>query len=265
MKILIDQNGFLCIEHPEIPQTKQYTNQVSGFQFSDWDKWMIVLHKKDFKILNLKHFGEKMSLVYIKEKWIWELSLNQKFVKQGYGLFWGFDEVSGESKFFWPGVRRNLDLFVPASCDWKFGGLEDILSFFYGLLLLYGKLESKKWDLMSIKIQIPLFGQFLKHQENFDDLLLNLQKEGLFVKRDILESGNGVVYQISSTDWELLSVFSNWHQAIEKFEKINKKVFVDDMKAWLLAFLLSESQIPEKWKQDVLEQIQSGIIKFVTK
>ena len=38
MKLIIDQNGFLCIEHPEIPQVKQYTYQVSGYQFSDRDK-----------------------------------------------------------------------------------------------------------------------------------------------------------------------------------------------------------------------------------
>jgi len=66
MKLSIDQNNFLCVEHPEIPQVKQYTYQVAGYQFSDWDKGMIVLHKKDFKILNLKHFGDGMSLVYVK-------------------------------------------------------------------------------------------------------------------------------------------------------------------------------------------------------
>jgi len=265
MKLSIDQHGFLSIEHLEIPQIKQYTYQVAWFQFSDWDKGMVVLHKKDFKILNLKHFGDGMNLIYVKNNKIWNLNLNKNIVGQGYGLFMGFDEVSGEQKYFWPGARGNLDFIVPAPCSWNFVSLEEKLSLLYGLTLLYGKFESKNGELMSIKIQIPLFWQYLKYQENFDHLILELQKQGVFIKKDLVDSNNGIIYQMSSNDWELLQIFAKWHEAIEKFEKISKKAFTDEMKDKLVAFLLSDVQIPENGRQDVLEKLESSVVKFLMK
>ena len=71
------------------------------------------------------------------------LNVKLDVVGQGYGLFSGFDEVSGEQRFFWPGARGNLDFVVPATCSWNFSSLEDKLSFLYGLTLLYGKFEAK--------------------------------------------------------------------------------------------------------------------------
>ncbi len=48
---------------------------------------------------------------------------------------------------------------------------------FFGLLLLYGKLEKKNNELIAIKIQIPLFGQYLAQQEILDEEIKNLQNE----------------------------------------------------------------------------------------
>lgn len=265
MKLSIDQHGFLCVEHPEIAQVKQYTYQVSGYQFYDWDKGMIVLHKKDFKIINLKHFGDWMNLIFVNSVSCWVLNLKKDIVEQSYGLFSGFDEISGEQKFFWPGARGNLDFVTPALCSWNFPLLEDKLSFLYWLTLLYGKFEAKKLELMSIKIQIPLFWQYLKYQENFDQILSDLQKQWIFLKKDLVETNNGIVYQISSNDWELLEIFAKWHEAIEKFKKISKKVFTEEMRDKLVAFLLSDAQIPENGRQEVLDKLQSWIIKFLIK
>jgi hypothetical protein len=44
------------------------------------------------------------------------------------------------------------------------------------LLLIYGKWEGKK-ELNSIKIQIPLSGQYLAHQEFLDNIIQKLQQE----------------------------------------------------------------------------------------
>jgi hypothetical protein len=54
---------------------------------------------------------------------------------------------------------------------------QDALSFLFGLLCMYGKFDSKNGELSSIKIQLPLFGQYLKHQENLDTMMQSLQKE----------------------------------------------------------------------------------------
>ena len=49
MKILVDKNNLLAIENENFPQNKEFTQIVSWFKFSDFDKWMIVYHKKQFK------------------------------------------------------------------------------------------------------------------------------------------------------------------------------------------------------------------------
>jgi hypothetical protein len=38
MKIVVDKNHLLVIENENIPQTKEYTQNVSGYMFSDFDK-----------------------------------------------------------------------------------------------------------------------------------------------------------------------------------------------------------------------------------
>lgn len=206
-----------------------------------------------------------MNLVFVKNSGCWESNLNKNIVAQGYGLFSGFDEVSGKQKYFWPGARGNFDFVVPAPCSWEFSSMEEKLSLLYGLTLLYGKFEAKGKELLSIKIQIPLFWQYLSYQENFDKILVELQKHGVFCKKDLVETNNGIVYQISCNDWELLEVFAKWHEAIEKFEKISKKAFTEEMKDKLVAFLLSNHEVPEKGRQEILDILQSGVVKFLMK
>ena len=55
MRIEIDKNNLLTIVNENIPQTKEYTYNVSGYLFSDYDKGIVVLHKKERKIINLKN------------------------------------------------------------------------------------------------------------------------------------------------------------------------------------------------------------------
>lgn len=265
MKLVVDQNNLITIEHPEIPKIKEYTYEVAWLRFSDWDKWMIVLHKKDFKIVNLKNLWDGMNVVYIKNNDLWQLDIKQNCIQQAFGLFNSFDEVLWQQKYFFPWARTNNESIAPVSCNWEFATSEEILSFFYWLILLYWKFESKWTELMSIKIQIPLFGQYLKYQESFDYLIKLLQRQWIFFKRDSLETNNWIIYQISSNDWESLGIFAKWHETIEKFEKITRKEFTEQMKAKLLAFLVSDSSIPENGKDQVLESIENWVLKFLIK
>jgi predicted nuclease of restriction endonuclease-like RecB superfamily len=99
---------------------------------------------------------------------------------------------------------------------------------------------------MSVKIQIPLFGQYLKYGEMFDKIIFNLQKDEFFLKSDKLETNNGIIYQISSNDYELLEIFANWYKAVEKFEKITKSDFAQEMKNKLIQFVKDNDQIPSE-------------------
>lgn len=68
MKLQFDQNHLLTILNPNIPQTKEYTYSAGGYTFSDFDKGLVVLHKKDFKITNLKNLGDGMNVIYYRAK-----------------------------------------------------------------------------------------------------------------------------------------------------------------------------------------------------
>lgn len=143
--------------------------------------------------------------------------------------------------------------------------LENTLVYFFGLLLIYGKWEEKNKELSSIKIQIPLSGQHLAHAETLDIMINKLQENGLFLKTDKLANKNGIVYQISSNDYELLEIWSKWYEAVEKFEKISKREFTQEMKTKLIEFISTNPEIPEEGKTEVLEQLTTWIIKLLTK
>lgn len=133
---------------------------------------------------------------------------------------------------------------------------KDILGYFFGLMLIYGKWEAKSKELNSIKIQIPLSGQHLAHEEDLDLRIKMLAHNGIFVKTDKLLNKNGMVYQISSNDYELLEIFAQWYEAVEKFEKISKRVFTEEMKIKLIEFINTNAEIPQEGKAEVVKQLE---------
>jgi hypothetical protein len=54
---------------------------------------------------------------------------------------------------------------------------ENPIEYLFGLMLIYGKWEEKNKELNSIKIQIPLSGQHLAHEETLDSIIKKLQQE----------------------------------------------------------------------------------------
>ena len=291
MKIQFDQNHLLTIFNENIPQTKEYTYSVGGYIFSDFDKGMVVLHKKDFKITNLKNFWDNMSVAYCKEKTDNSADFQQQIFEDALRLFKWFDEETGEKYYFIPGLgekdiqEKNKMLKSFGKCEIKKtakGAMvelkdanedttngkpqtQDILSYIFGLTLLYGKFEAKKSELVSIKIQIPLFGQYLSQQEMLDKIIKDLQQDGIFLKTDKLTNNNGITYQISSNDYELLEIFAKWYEPVEKFEKISKRDFAHEMKIKIISFIESNPEIPSEGKAEVLQQMVKGTIKFLMK
>ena len=121
---------------------------------------------------------------------------------------------------------------------------------------MYGKFDAKNGVLASLKIQIPLFGQYLGIQEKFDEIVSFLMKNGLFMKADKLQTSNGIIYQISCKDYEVLELFAKWYEPVEKFEKISKLDFVNEMKIKLIDFIKTEKLIPEEGKVDSIAFIE---------
>lgn len=295
MKILIDQNNLLTIENPNIPKLKEYSNIASGYNFSDYDKWIIVYHKKQIKIINLKNLWDTMNVFWIKKrKPFIENKLDEDWFESAFGLFNWFDENTWKKYFFIPKIKEsefeilkkklhklavdiNLEknekgVCVSSLSDWDNkipsaiinNGITSIFSFLFWLVLIYGKMDIKNWDLVSIKIHIPLFGQYIKYKEELDSLLKFLQEDGIFISRSIVQNKDWITYQISSSDYEFLWSLAYFYQSIEKIQKILKQETTENIKSELINFLEINDLIPEDWKEDVIAMIEDGIVKILT-
>lgn len=284
MKIWIDKNNLLVIENPNIPQTKEYTYDVGGYVFSDFDKWMIVYHKKEFKIINLKNLGDNMWVLYTWNKWDTSSKLDLEAFTSAICNYSSYDEETWKSYYFLPKINEkeieNLNnsftklwakIKLEKTNKWIIVNWEstekneNILAKFFAWTLLYGKLDIKKWELLSFKFHLPLFWAHLAQKEEIDNSIKELNKIWIFVKKDILETNDGIVYQVSGNDYEILQSFSNWHQSIEKINKIPKHDQALEIRDKLIEFIKIDSQIPSEWKDEVIETIQNSQIKILIK
>ncbi len=74
-----------------------------------------------------------------------------------------------------------------------------------------------------------------------------------------------MIYQISCNDYELLEMIAKYYEPVEKFEKITKRDFTQEMKEKLIGFLEKNEEIPSEGKVEVIKQLQEGTIKLLTK
>ena len=226
-----------------------------------------------------------MGVAYIKNSEFW--ILNYEFNNDALRLFQWFDEETGTKYYFipWMGDSQQQEkniilkkLWIPYTIEKTAKGMivqsnekhdnerkENGLGYLFWLMIMYGKWEEKNKELNSIKIQLPLSGQHLVYEEKLDMIIKALQQQWIFLKADKLSNKNGMVYQISSNDYELLEIFAKWYEAVEKFEKITKRDFTEEMKTKLIEFLETNPEVPSEGKLEVLKQIKEWTIKLLTK
>ena len=286
MRIEKDKNNLLTIFNENIPQTKEYTYHASGYTFSDFDKWIIVMHKKELKIINLKNLGDTMSVIYLAPRAEIKEAFDTEGFINGLCLFDGFDETTGKRYYFIPKfvekdlgiVNKELQVFgIKAeikktdngffvtgelSPKWHTGKQ---LSFLFALVLLYGKLDIKNGELIAVKVHIPLFGQFLKYEELFDTMKKKLTQEGIFISTSVQKNNDGMIYQISCNDYEVLKNFAEYYKTIEKIKKIPKYDLALETKENIIDFIATNKEIPQDGKAEVVKQLKTGTIKLLTK
>lgn len=117
-------------------------------------------------------------------------------------------------------------------------------------------MDIKKNELIAIKIHIPLFGQFLKYEEFFDIMKKQLAEEGIFISTSIQKSNDGIIYQISCNDYEVLKNIANYTKGIEKIDKIPKHELTSEYKKTLIDFITNNPKIPQEGKAEVLKQLE---------
>ena len=171
---------------------------------------MITIHKKEIRIINLKNLGDNMSIIYIKKNSYSNKILDHEAVIHAFCLFESFDENTGQKYYFIPKFQeKNLGntniilekLNIPITIQKTIKGFcihntpstklqKKYFSFLFGLSLLYGKLTIKNNELIAIKIHIPLFGQFLKYEEIFNNMQKDLAQEGIFVSTSLQKNND---------------------------------------------------------------------------
>ncbi len=286
MKLSIDKNNLLVIENENILKTKEYCHNVSWYEFCDFDKLLIVYHKKQFKIINLKDLGDKMWVIMIweKDEELNNLELDLKSVESALKLFEGFDEETGNKYYFLYKFKESeleilnknlskLGVKTEAKktekwicCDYLEEELEyNPASFLFGLTLVYWDFVIKNGDLRAIKIQLPLFGKYKENVDILDETIATLSDNWIFVKKNIQKTNDGIVYQITSSDFELLRIFASFYQAIEKWLKISKYDDTQKIKDELVEFLKTNPEIPNEWREEMINEIEKWEIKLLIK
>lgn len=291
MQLEIDQNNILSINHPEISNSKEYRNVVSGYSFSSTDKWILVYHKKQIKVVSLKNLWDNMSVFFVTPRpENIETKLNLESFLQALCVFKWFDEELGLQYYFFPRFPINeiektnwmldklsidiqlqktnkwvtIPYFVPNSED-----IQSIYSFLFWLTILYGKLDIKKWDLISAKIHIPLYGWYLSKKEEIQDMVLSLQKNWIFININFSSNSEWEICQISIWDYEILASFANFYQSIEKIQEISKQDYVANIKSELIEYISnkldSDLWRPVEAKEDIIKSIKTWTLKILTK
>ena len=287
MKIVIDNNNILSIQYPEINETKEYCYNLDWFEFCDFNKWIIVYHKKQFKIIHLRDLWDKMwvFMVWQKDEELENIELNLESVEHALKLFSWFDENTGHKYYFLAKYSENkVDILndklkklwskviVDKTEKWfcidnkdtnEDEVIYDPINFLFGLRLVYGDLNIKNNDLKSIKIQIPLFSWFQENEELIDECINSLTDNSIFFKKNIQKVKDGIVYQLTSSDFELLEIFAKLYQGIEKWLKISKVDELETVKLQLIEFIKTNDKIPSNWKEEVLKELENWIIKIL--
>ncbi len=291
MQLQLDQNNILSINYSEIPTNKEYKNLVWWYSFSSLDKWILVYHKKEIKVISLKNLWENMSIFFIsmRDQNI-ESKINTESFLQALSIFKWFDEDTGLQYYFFPRFPINeiektnlilsklwIESQLQKTNKWVLipyfnQNNEEIsskFSFLFALTLLYGKLDIKKWNLISARIQIPLYGSYASKKNDFEDLTKSLQSSWIFINISSSQNGEGEICQISITDYEILASFANFYQSIEKIQEISKQESASKIKIQLLDYISNKLE-SDIWKsvdgkESILQSIQNGVLKILTK
>ena len=227
-----------------------------------------------------------MSVVYTAPREGIETIFNKNSFTNGLCLFDSFDENTGEKYYFIPKfaekeievTNKKLEqLGISAKIEksekwcliiWNLEPKEysgKYFSFLFALTLLYGRLDIKNNELITIKVHIPLFWQFLKYEENFDTMKKQLAEEGIFISTSIQKTNDGIIYQISCNDYEILKNVANYTKGIEKIDKIPKHDLTLEYKNQLIEFIQTNPEIPQDGKSEVIKQLQKWTVKLLTK
>jgi len=280
---------FLTKQDEKLYTGKTYRHNFQWYNFDEENCIFYVWHKKEIKLIESKNLWSTMNVFFVKD---WTLEVNELtdkvkiWISTACQIFSAFDEENGWFYNFLPYFptksieEKNqifsklwLNISLSNSSKWvlikneKWNeriniedlDLEWIIGFLFELALLYWKFENK-WDKLSaIKIQLPLFGQFLAIWDEIKNLQNKLQDNGIFIQISENIQWDKHTYEITSNDYELLEIFAKLYLPVENFSQITKREQAQEAIEALKVFVWKEGE------SELLEKISSSCVKLLQK
>jgi len=280
---------FLTKNNKNINTGKTYRHNFQWFDFEEENCIFYVWHKKEIKLIESKNLWSTMNVFFLKD---WSLKLDEinenikSWILTACQIFNAFDEENWWFYNFLPyfptkSVEEKNELFkklwlnilLSNSPKWVLiknnesenkVNIENLdiewkIWFLFGLILLYWKFENKWEKLSAIKIQLPLFGQFLSIWDEIKNIQKNLQNEWIFIQISENIQWDKHTYEITSNDYELLENFAKLYLPVENFSQITKREQAQEAIETLKNFLWKEGE------SELIEKINSSCVKLLQK
>lgn len=286
-RLAIDEYWLLTIDHTEIQNTKEYRYNFSWYSIISQDKWILVYNKRQWRIIHLKEVSEGMQIAYIQQN---EKVNNAVFdkvqVRNVLSFFSWFNEETWEHYAFIPyyssEIEKKLEEFrtlysfeIVKEKMWvvlrgiegdfqKPSSQDEILSFIYVITQIYWKFEGKGNEVASFKAHIPSFWRY-NAWELLWEYFKNLHKFGIFLSWALMQNGGKSIFQYHSSDSELLELFVNWNNTINKnnlrLTKYNSKQ--QEIKNQLLEYIHSSAFDEIEITSEISTVLEQSCIKFL--
>lgn len=280
--------NFLTKQDEKLHTGKTYHHNFQWYNFEEENCLFYVWHKKEIKLIESKNLWSTMNVFFIKD-WILkieEINNNiKKWIYTACQIFSAFDEDNGWFYNFLPYFptklveekneifkRLWLNIQISNSPKWILiknnessnNNIDNLdiewkIWFLFWLILLYGKLENKGEKLSAIKIQLPLFWQFLAIWDEIKNIQKILQDNWIFVQIYENIQWDKHTYEITSNDYELLEIFSKLYLPVENFSQITKREQTQEALKALDNFLENE------WEKEKKEIINNSCVKLLQK
>ena len=278
---------FLTKQDKQLDTGKTYRHNFQWYNFDEENCIFYVWHKKEIKLIESKNLWSTMNVFFIKDS---SLEINtltdniKSWILTACQIFSAFDEenwwtynflpyfptklVEEKNTLFqklWLGISlSNSSKWVLINTQWNKINIEDLdiqwqIWFLFWLTLLYWKFENK-WDKLSaIKIQLPLFGQFLSIWDEIKNIQRQLQSNWIFIQISENTQWDKCTYEITSNDYELLEIFSKLYLPVENFSQITKREQAQEAIDALKVFLWTQ------WENELMNKINNSCVKLLQK
>ena len=278
---------FLTKQYKQLDTGKTYRHNFQWYNFEEENCIFYVWHKKEIKLIESKNLWSTMNVFFIKDSSLKIDTLTdniKSWILTACQIFSAFDEENWWTYNFLPYfptklVEEKNTLFqkiwldislsngskwILINTQWNKIHIRDLdiqwqIWFLFWLTLLYWKFENK-WDKLSaIKIQLPLFGQFLSIWDDIKNIQNQLQSNWIFIQISENTQWDKCTYEITSNDYELLEIFSKLYLPVENFSQITKREQAQEAIDALKVFLWTQ------WENELINKINNSCVKLLQK